>query len=59
MDKLSIYDGTFEVLDLMDLIIHDLKHYSSGGYMLSGVVIILVTVVNSTGRKLFKILMMM
>lgn len=30
-DKLPVEDGIFEVLDLMDLIINDLDHYSSGG----------------------------
>ena len=29
-DKLPVEDGIFEVLDLMDLIISDLDHYSSG-----------------------------
>lgn len=30
--NLPVADGTFEVLDLMDLIINDLDHYSSDGY---------------------------
>ena len=33
-DKLPVEDGIFEVLDLMELIINDLDHYSSGGYKL-------------------------
>ena len=32
-DKLPVEDGVFEVLDLMDLIIRDLDHFNSNGYV--------------------------